>query len=80
MPVALALGLILALVGFTLPMAIIISDRLLQARVAIGIFNAINGFLWTVCYNTWAGAGIGLAISILTTLLLILYRAVSRSR
>ena len=79
--IVLAIGLINALAGFTLPMALIISDRLLQARVAIGVFNAINALLWTVCYNNFIwGTIIGFGVSALTTLLLYVYRVVSRSR
>lgn len=77
---ALVMGLSNALLGFTLPMALIMSDRLLRARIAIGVFNAINAFLWTVCYNTFWGTFIGTVVSLLTTLLLYVYRVVSRSR
>lgn len=80
MAFALFIGLVLALVGFTLPLAIITSDRLQNVRITIGTFNAFNAFLWTLCYNTYKGAAIGFGISILTTVLLIVYRMVSRSR
>ncbi len=78
MPTVFVVGLALALIGFTLPMALILSERLFRARVTIGVFNAITAFLVTAWSDIYFGVAIGIGVSLVTTGLLYLYRMLSR--